>query len=110
METGTKAWSWTEGEREELLSLGRELFACPELGFQEVRTGEILASFLERQGIPFESGLSVTGIRATIGSGDGYHIALVADMDALAVRDGETTVPFHSCGHRVQTGVMAYAL
>lgn len=110
METGTKAWSWTKGEREELLSLGRELFACPELGFQEVRTGEILTSFLERQGIPFESGLSVTGIRATIGSGDGYHIALVADMDALAVRDGETTVPFHSCGHSVQTAVMAYAL
>ena len=52
----------------------------------------------------------MTGIRADLGSGDGYHVALVADMDAIYVRDGEKTYPFHSCGHSIQTAVLAYVM
>lgn len=102
--------SWTEREREELLELGHALFACPELGFQEVKSARILEDFFEKNGISFEKGLSVTGIKASIGKKGGYHIALVADMDALEVRDGENAYPFHSCGHSIQTAVMACVL
>lgn len=92
-----------------LLKMGRRLFACPELGFKEVKSSGILTSFLFENGIPFEAGICRTGIKATIGSG-GYHIALVADMDALEVSEGGQTRPFHSCGHSIQTAVMAAVL
>lgn len=93
-----------------LLKLGGDLFACPELGFKEVKSNGILTSFLFENGIDCEADICMTGIKATIGSGEGIHIALVADMDALEVRLGLNTVPYHSCGHSVQTAVMAYAL
>lgn len=96
--------------KDSLVKLGRDLFACPELGFKEVKSNQIITSFLLEHGISFETGLAVTGVRATVGSGSGYHIALVADMDALEVTDGERKYPFHSCGHSIQTSVMAYVL
>ena len=95
---------------DEIIDFGRELFACPELGFKEVKSNEILTSFLIANGIPCRSDLAVTGIRADLGSGDGYHIALVADMDAIYARDGERTFPFHSCGHSIQTAVLAWVM
>ena len=95
---------------EEIIAFGRELFACPELGFKEARTSEILSSFLEENGIPYTKGIAMTGIRADLGSGYGYHIALVADMDAIYVRDGAKTYPYHSCGHSIQTAVLAWVM
>lgn len=100
----------TEEQKQELAELGHALFACPELGFKEVKSGEILTSFLVKEGIAAETGLSVTGLRAQLGSGEGYHIALVADMDALEVRMQDKLCAFHSCGHSIQTAVMAYAM
>lgn len=95
---------------EEIIAFGRELFACPELGFKEARTSEILSSFLDENGIPYTKGIAMTGIRADLGSRDGYHIALVADMDAIYVRDGAKTYPYHSCGHSIQTAVLAWVM
>lgn len=97
-------------EKESLFRLGRELFACPELGFKEVKSNEIITSFLCRNKIPFETGLSLTGVKAALGENKGYHIALVADMDAL-LAGGETGKrPFHSCGHSVQVTIMLYVM
>lgn len=69
----------TEEQKQELAELGHALFACPELGFKEVKSSEILTSFLIKEGFSVETGLSVTGLKAGLGTGDGYHIALVAD-------------------------------
>lgn len=99
-----------EKNRSDLLDLGRKLFSCPELGFKEVKSNEILTSFLLEQDIPFETGICRTGIKATVGTGDGVHVALVADMDAIELKDEKGKYPFHSCGHSIQTAVMVYAL
>lgn len=34
-----------EMHHDEIIDFGRELFACPELGFKEVKSNEILTSF-----------------------------------------------------------------
>ena len=99
-----------EMHRGEIIEFGRELFTCPELGFKEVKSNEILTSFFVENGISFKNDIAITGIRADLGSGDGYHIGLVADMDAIYVKDGEKTYPFHSCGHSIQTAVLAWAM
>lgn len=96
--------------RDEILSMGRALFFCPELGFQEEKTAERITSFLREKGIPFQKGIALTGVKASVGSGKGYHIALVADMDALAVQKDGERVPFHSCGHSIQVTVLLAVL
>ena len=96
--------------RDEILSMGRALFFCPELGFREEKTAERITSFLREKGIPFQEGVALTGVKASVGSGKGYHIALVADMDALAVQKDGERVPFHSCGHSVQVTVLLAVL
>lgn len=96
--------------RDEILAFGKALFSCPELGFQEIETSKKITSYLKEAGIPYEDGIALTGVKAAVGGGKGYHIALVADMDALAVtRDGRR-VPFHSCGHSIQVTVMLAVL
>ncbi len=95
---------------DEIIDFGRELFACPELGFKEVKSNEILTSFFVQNGILCKNDIAMTGIRADLGPGDGYHIALVADMDAIYARDGEKMFPFHSCGHSIQTAVLAWVM
>lgn len=100
-----------DAERDRLFRLGRELFVCPELGFKEVKSNEIITSFLCRNEIPYETGISLTGVKATLGEkGSGYHIGLVADMDALAAGNGDEKKPFHSCGHSIQVAVMLYVM
>lgn len=96
--------------REEILEMGRELFDCPEPGFKEVKSAEILTSFFVKEGIAVQNQIALTGVKATIGKPGGYHIALVADMDALYVNDENGRYPFHSCGHSIQTTVMAWVL
>ena len=91
--------------KEDIFSLGKRLFDTPELGFYEYETGAIARDWLDQSKIPYVDGISLTGIQATLGEGD-YHIALMADMDALLVPIGDQYRPFHSCGHSIQVAVM----
>lgn len=86
--------------RQEILSWGNAFFDCAELGFQEVRTAAAITALLDQWHIPYTSGIAMTGIRVTLGSGS-PHIAFVSDMDALPCKGASGTV--HSCGHSIQT-------
>lgn len=96
--------------REELLALGRDLFEHPELGFKEFRTRDQAASFLERHGMSVETGLSMTGFRCTLGQGEGPHIALIAELDAIPTpghRCASTDQgAAHACAHSNQLTIM----
>lgn len=96
--------------RDGLTALGRTLFDCPEAGFKETKTNEILTLFLRQNHIECRNDLALTGIRADLGNGAGPRIALVADMDALYVHADGREYPYHSCGHSVQTAVMAWVM
>ncbi|OJF97541.1 M20 aminoacylase family protein [Pararhizobium antarcticum] len=90
-----------------LTALRRDLHAHPELGFEEVRTGGIVADILEDAGITVHRGLGGTGVVGTLTVGKGPRtIGLRADMDALAMpetadRPHKSTVDgrMHACGH-----------
>ena len=91
-----------EENRDFIISLGDRLFDCPELGFKEYRTAEIIKENFDALGISYESGIGETGVCAHIGEGD-YHIAVVCDIDALPSKTEEGTI--HSCGHSIQTTI-----
>lgn len=97
----TKLLDYITEERERIFERGRSFFDCAELGFREVRTMERICAELDRLGVPYEREVALTGVVATIGRGDGYHIGVAADIDALPRKDGEGCI--HSCGHSIQT-------
>lgn len=90
--------------------LGSQLFDRPELGFKEFETAALIQTYLADHGLDYQGQIALTGVRAKVGSG-GYHIALVADMDALEVQgpDGRPLL-IHSCGHSIQLAVMLAVL
>ena len=94
-------------ELERMVALRHDLHAHPELGFEEIRTSEIVAEQLAEAGIAVHRGLGQTGIVGTLRVGDGARrIALRADMDALAMPElGDPVYRstaaniMHACGH-----------
>lgn len=96
----TALFDWIDREKEKIIERGRNFFACPELGFKEFQTMEMICQELEKLGVSYEKGIAVTGVKATVGKGEGYHIGVVADIDALPKKEGGC---IHSCGHSIQT-------
>lgn len=94
--------------REEIISLGDKLFDCPELGFKEFNTAEIIKSWAKKIGVEYKAEIGTTGIKATIGEGDGYHIAVVSDIDALPSKNKNGFI--HSCGHSIQSAISLAAM
>lgn len=92
---------------EHLVALRRDLHAHPELGFQEQRTSDIVANFLQQLGIEVHRGISKTGVVGILKKGSSERmIGLRADMDALPMQDQSGTdwqsraeQVSHACGH-----------
>lgn len=92
---------------EHLVALRRDLHAHPELGFQEQRTSDIVANFLQQLGIEVHRGIGKTGVVGRLKKGSSERmIGLRADMDALPMQDQNGTdwqsrleQVSHACGH-----------
>lgn len=103
-----------ESDREELLALGNDLFEHPELGFKEVHTRDRVVAYLERHGMKVQTGYSVTGFRCTLGSGNGPHLGLIAELDAIPTPGhrcaSEDQGAAHACAHSHQITIMLGAM
>jgi amidohydrolase len=97
-----------------LTELRRDLHAHPELGFEEVRTSDIVATVLEEAGLEVHRGLGGTGVVGTLRVGNGARvIGMRADMDALAMLEASDR-PYrstaegkmHACGHDGHTAML----
>ncbi|MEN4715764.1 M20 aminoacylase family protein [Pantoea agglomerans] len=92
---------------EHLVALRRDLHAHPEPGFQEQRTSDIVANFLQQLGIEVHRGIGKTGVVGILKKGSSERmIGLRADMDALPMQDQSGTdwqsraeQVSHACGH-----------
>ncbi|WP_312056645.1 M20 aminoacylase family protein [Pantoea brenneri] len=90
-----------------LVALRRDLHAYPEIGFQEQRTSDIVAAFLEQRGIEVYRGIGKTGVVGVLKKGTSSRmIGLRADMDALPMQDqgeaawkSQVEQVSHACGH-----------
>ncbi len=93
---------------DELVAIRRDLHAHPEIGFEEVRTSNIVAEKLAAWGIEVHRGIGKTGLVGILHGtgGPGRRIGLRADMDALPIQE-ITNLPWrstvagkmHACGH-----------
>lgn len=91
----------------ELIDIRRDIHKHPELGFDEIRTGKLIAERLESYGLKVETEVGRTGIVGTLnGKSTTPTIALRADMDALPIQEtGKVDYKsvhdgvMHACGH-----------
>ena len=99
----------------DLIELRRDLHAFPELSWQEERTTDIVATWMDKLGLSpqrFEG----TGLSVDIGPPGGPIVALRADLDALPILD-TTQDPWrsknpgiaHACGHDVHVSALVGA-
>jgi len=94
-------------------TLRRDFHIHPELGFNEIRTGGIVAKELEALGIEVTKGVGKTGVVGYLeGSRPGPTILLRFDMDALPITE-DTGAEYasinpgvmHACGHDGHTAI-----
>ena len=95
----------------------RDFHAHPEIGFEEHRTSEIVATKLAEWGIEVHRNLGGTGVvgvlRGKKSSGGNRAIGLRADMDALPMEEANgfayrsgTPNRMHACGHDGHTTML----
>jgi amidohydrolase len=93
--------------RDELIALRRDFHMHPELGFEEHRTAEIVAAYLEKCGLEVKR-MAKTGVVGLLnGSSPGRTLLIRADMDALPIQEQNADLPYcsvyegkmHACGH-----------
>ena len=101
-------------ELERLIALRHDLHAHPELAFEEHRSSDVVAGFLQSLGIEVHRGLAGTGVVGVLRNGDSPRaIGLRADLDGLPIRE-QNLFPhrskhpgrMHACGHDGHTAML----
>ena len=103
-----------EQAREELTAWRRDIHRHPELGFEEARTAEFVATKLEEFGITTHRGIGKTGVVGVLRVGnETQSIGLRADMDALPIDEQNSFSHrsqhegcMHACGHDGHTAML----
>lgn len=91
-----------------------DLHSHPEIGFNTLRTSNIVADYLTAWGFNVYKGIGKTGVVGQLKCGSGNKtIGLRADMDALPIEENtglpySSTIPgtSHSCGHDGNTTML----
>ncbi|MHB1356033.1 MAG: amidohydrolase [Anaerolineae bacterium] len=93
--------------RDEIIALGEDIRAHPELGFKEFRTAALAAENLLRLGITPQTGIAITGVKGKLsGKNARSCVAYVGELDSILVRNHPEADPItgaaHACGHNAQ--------
>jgi amidohydrolase len=97
-----------------LIALRHDLHAHPELAFEEHRSSDVVAAFLQALGLEVHRGLAGTGVVGVLRNGEGTRsIGLRADLDALPLHE-QNLFPhrsrhegrMHACGHDGHTAML----
>jgi amidohydrolase len=95
---------------DDVVALVDDLWAHPELGYQETYTASRVTEFLAAHAPGVEiTAFARTGLKLRLGPGHHRAVALVAELDALIVpahpAADPTTGAVHACGHHTQVGI-----
>ena len=96
-----------ERRADQIIEIGETIRHNPELGFKEVKTARLVEQTLKELGLAPQTGLALTGVRATLsGAKEGPTLALLGELDGLVVSDHPLANPetgaAHACGHNAQ--------
>ena len=102
------------GFHEEMTAWRRDIHAHPELGFEERRTSDFVASQLKAFGVEVHRGVGRTGVVGVLRAGSAKKsVGLRADMDCLPIQEANTFSHrskndgrMHACGHDGHTTML----
>lgn len=106
-----KVISIIDRRREEIISIGSDIYKHPETGFKEFRTSQKVVEMFKRLDLKFIEAGNIPGVKATIDTGrPGPGLAIMCELDALICREhpdsNKETGAVHACGHNVQVANM----
>ena len=106
-----RAFDEIDRRASELIGVAKTILANPETGFREFKTAKLVADKFAENGIPFRSGLAITGVRGDlVGGSPGPTIAILGELDSLIVAEhphaDAATGAAHACGHHCQIGML----
>ena len=105
-----------EERKEEIIGVAKAVLQNPETGFTEHKTSRLVQEKMRAMGIPFQTGLAITGVKGVAEgkAGPGPSVAIIGEMDSLRVPDhpfhDEVTGAAHACGHHCQIANMLGAM
>jgi amidohydrolase len=107
----TKVCKEVDARADEIIEIAEKIYECPELGFKEYRTAELVERKFKELGIEYQSKLALTGVKGKlIGGSEGPTVAIIGELDAILVPDhpdaNPTTGAVHACGHNCQIAAM----
>jgi len=100
-----------DDHKADIIAIGDEIFAHPELGFKEERTAALVRQTLDGLGIPHQDQLALTGVRGNLkGRRSDVRVMVMGELDAvicpLHPQADLRTGAAHSCGHNSQIASM----
>lgn len=105
---------YMERHAAQFAALRQDLHRHPEAGFEEFRTGDLVARYLADWGYEVERGLGGTGVVGRLRRGTGTRrLGIRADMDALPIEENTGLAyasvrpgMMHACGHDGHTAML----
>lgn len=96
-----------EARKEELITIGRTLYAMPETGFKEHKTSTYVKEILKDMGLQVFDQLALTGLKAVArGKSHEFNVGVMGELDSLIMPLHPHSDPVsgaaHSCGHHAQ--------
>lgn len=102
--------------KDEIIAIGEDIFAHPELGYKEFRTSEIVKKHFRQLGIAYKDGIAITGVKGWLkGAESKVKLCIMGELDSVLCpehphADPETGAA-HSCGHHGQiAGMLGVAM
>jgi amidohydrolase len=89
---------------QEIVAIGDDIFAHPELGYKEFRTADVVRRQFTQLGIPFRDGIAITGVKGWLrGRQAKARLAIMGELDSVLCPEHPFADPHtgaaHSCGH-----------
>ena len=105
------AYREIDSRADEIVALAQTILKNPEPGFREAKTSRLVGEKFAEMGIPFRSGLALTGVRGElVGGSAGPTLAVLGELDSLIVSEHPHADPgtsaAHACGHHCQVAMM----
>lgn len=106
-----RAFAEIDRRADELVRIAQQILAQPEPGFREFKTAALVGEQFAAMGVPFRSGLGMTGVRGEIvGGSAGPTLSIIGELDSLIVNEHPYADPdtgaAHACGHHCQIALL----
>ena len=106
-----RAFAEIDRRADELVRIAQQILAHPEPGFREFKTAALVGEQFAAMGVPFRSGLGMTGVRGEIvGGSAGPTLSIIGELDSLIVNEHPYADPdtgaAHACGHHCQIALL----